>query len=59
MVVRCSRCMDFKKSYKSPCKICKRRHSRQRGRGTKSFFKKVKKVAKNLVNLDIAKVAIS
>ena len=59
MVVRCSRCMDFKKSYKSPWKKCKRRRSGQRGRGIKRFFKKAKKLAKKAVNSDIAKMAIS
>ena len=49
----------IQKSYKSPCKKCKRRRSRQRGRGIKSFFKKTKKLAKKAVNSDIAKTAVS
>ena len=59
MVVHCSRCMGFKKSLKNPCKKCKKKLSRQRGCGFKSFFKKAKKLAKKTVNSDIAKMAIS
>ena len=59
MVVRCSRCMGFKKSYKSPCKKCKRRRSGQRRSGIKSFFKKAKKLVKKEVNSYIAKMTIS
>ena len=51
--------MGFKKSYKSPCKKCKRSLSGQRGCGIKSFFKKAKKLAKKVVISDIAKMAIS
>ena len=51
--------MGFKKSCKSLCKKCKRRRSGQRGRGTKSFFKKAKKLANKTVNSGIARMAIS
>ena len=59
MVVRCSRCMGFKKSYKSPFKKCERRRTGQRGHGIKSFFKKVIKLAQKAVNSNIAKMRIN
>ena len=43
MVVRCSRCMGFKRPYKSPCKKCANRRSGQRGRGLKASLKRQKK----------------
>ena len=49
----------FKKSSKSTYKKCKRRRSRQKGHGIKSFLKKAKKPAKTGVNSDIVKMAIS
>ena len=48
--------MGFKISYKSPCKKFKRRRSGQRGRYIKSFFKKMKKLAKKAVNSDVEKM---
>ena len=59
MVVRCSRCMGFKKSYKIPFKKCERRRTGQRGHGIKSFFKKVIKLAQKAVNSNIAKMPIN
>ena len=52
MVVRCSRCMGFKRSTKSTCKKCMRRRG-QRGHSFGKFFKKatglVKKVVKPVI----------
>ena len=59
MAVRCSRCIGFKRSYKSPCKKCANRRSGQRGRGFKSFFKKAKNAVKKAPKSYIAKMAIS
>ena len=58
MVVRCSRCMGFKRSTKSTCKNCMRR-KRQRGRGLGKFFKKAKGLVKKAVKSDLEKLAIS
>ena len=58
MVLRCSRCMDFKRSTKSTCKKCMRRRP-QRGRGFGKFFKKAKGLVKNAVKSDLGKLAIS
>ena len=59
MAVRCSRCIGFKRSYKSPCKKCANRRSGQRGREFKSFFKKAKNAVKKAPKSYIAKMAIS
>ena len=49
MVVRCSRCMDFKRS----------RRRRQRGGGFGKFFKKANGLVKKAVKSDLEKLAIS
>ena len=59
MIVWCSKCMGFKRSYKSACKKCTYRCSGQRGRGFKSFFRKAKNAVKKAAKLDIAKMAMS
>ena len=58
MVVRCSRCMGFKRSTKSTCKKCMRRRG-QRGGGFGKFFKKAKGLVKKAVKSDLGKLAIS
>ena len=57
MVVRCSRCMGFKRSTKSTCKKCMRRRQ-QRGRRFGKFFMKVKGLVKKAVKSDLGKLAI-
>ena len=46
MVVRCSKCMVFKKSHKSTCKKCRNSRRGQRGRGLEKIFKKAKRFVK-------------
>ena len=58
MVVRCSRCMGFKRSTKNTCKKCMRRRG-QRGRGFGKFLKKAKDLVKKAVKFDLGKFAIS
>ena len=42
MVVRCSKCMGFKKSHRSACKKCRKSRKEQQGRGLGKGFKKAK-----------------
>ena len=58
MVVRCSRCMGFKRSTKGACKKCTRRRG-QRGRRFGKFFKKTKGLVKKAVKSNLGKLAIS
>ena len=58
MVVRCRRCMGFKRSTKSTCKKCMRRRG-QRGCGFGKFFKKAKGLVKKAEKSDLEKLAIS
>ena len=58
MVVRCSRCMGFKRSTKSTCKKCMRKRQ-QRGRGFGKFFKKAQGPLKKSVKSDLGKLAIN
>ena len=55
MVVRCSRCMGFKRSTKNTCKKCMRR----RGHGFDKFFKKAKGLVKKAVKSDLGKLPVS
>ena len=56
MVSICKYCHCFKRSYRSKYKRCGKKR-RQRGRGFKSLFKKVKDTAKKAARSDIAKLA--
>ena len=59
MVVHCSRCMGFKKSYKSASKKCENKRRGQSGGSQGKMFKKIKELAKKAVNSDLGKLAIS
>ena len=58
MVVRCNRCMGFKKSRKSACKKCKSRRGK-RGREFGSFLEKAARLTKRALNSDIDKFTIN
>ena len=53
MVSICKNCGAFKRTYKSRCRRCGRKKRRQRGRGFKSMFRKVKGTAKKTIKSDI------
>ena len=59
MVVRCSRCMGFKKSHRSACKKCRKSRKEQQGRGLEKRFKKAKRFVKNAINSSLRKLAVS
>ena len=58
MVVRCSRCMGFKKLHKRACKKCRNSRRGQRGRCLGKIFKKSKRFVKKTINSDLGKLAI-
>ena len=58
MVVRCNKCMGFKKSRKSACKKCKSRRGK-RGREFGSFLEKAARLTKRALNSDIDKFTIN